>query len=153
MFRKIKDIKSLKVYKVKKYQENETKIKEKKIIKDDSKLGNKVHIFWEGHKILRNLHQLFDWQYIGQIIGGVFAKLCGLLRIYELWNFSMGLLKKCFAKKLPFLSCQHAKINPNIKITLLSYYVIDIQFFELTWRKKCIQSCIFPKRLFTKSIL
>ena len=45
MFRKIKDIKSLKVYKVKKYQENETKIKEKKIIKDDSKLGNKVHIF------------------------------------------------------------------------------------------------------------
>ena len=21
----------------------------------------KVHIFWEGHKILRNLHQLFDW--------------------------------------------------------------------------------------------
>ena len=22
----------------------------------------KVHIFWEGHKILRNLHQLFDWQ-------------------------------------------------------------------------------------------
>ena len=31
----------------------------------------KVHIFWEGHKILRNLHQLF-------------AKFCGLLRIYEL---------------------------------------------------------------------
>ena len=24
----------------------------------------KVHIFWEGHKILQNLHQLFDWQYI-----------------------------------------------------------------------------------------
>ena len=45
----------------------------------------KVHIFWEGHKILRNLHQLFDWQYIGQIIGGDFAKFCGLLRIYELY--------------------------------------------------------------------
>ena len=43
---------------------------------------SKVHIFWEGHKILRNLHQLFDWQYIGQIIGGDFAKFCGLLRIY-----------------------------------------------------------------------
>ena len=26
----------------------------------------KVHIFWEGHKILRNLHLTFDWQYIGQ---------------------------------------------------------------------------------------
>ena len=43
---------------------------------------DKVHIFCEGHKILRNLHQLFDWQYIGQIIGGDFAKFCGLLRIY-----------------------------------------------------------------------
>ena len=28
--------------------------------------------------------QLFDWQYIGQIMGGDFAKFCGLLRIYEL---------------------------------------------------------------------
>ena len=45
---------------------------------------DKVNIFWEGHEILRNLHQLFDWQYIGQIIGGDFAKFCGLLRIYEL---------------------------------------------------------------------
>ena len=43
-----------------------------------TKVG-KVHIFWEGH-------QLFDWQYIGQIFGGDFAKFCGLLRIYELYN-------------------------------------------------------------------
>ena len=28
----------------------------------------KVHIFWEGHKILQNLHFTFDWQYIGQKI-------------------------------------------------------------------------------------
>ena len=47
----------------------------------------KVHIFCEGHKILRNLHQLFDWQYIGQIIGGDFAKLWGLLRICKLYKF------------------------------------------------------------------
>ena len=26
----------------------------------------KVHIFWEGHKTLRNLHPTFDWHYIGQ---------------------------------------------------------------------------------------
>ena len=26
----------------------------------------KVHIFWVGHKILRNLHLTFDWHYIGQ---------------------------------------------------------------------------------------
>ena len=45
----------------------------------------KVHIFWDDHKILRNLQQLFDWQYTGQIIGRDFAKFCGLLRIYELY--------------------------------------------------------------------
>ena len=28
----------------------------------------KDHIFWEGHKILRNLHFRFDWQYIGQMV-------------------------------------------------------------------------------------
>ena len=57
---------------------------EKKIsIQSRFSLKFKVHIFWEGHKILRNFHQLFDWQ-IGQIIGGDFAKFCGLLRIYEL---------------------------------------------------------------------
>ena len=44
----------------------------------------KVHIFWEGHKILRNLHRRFDRYYIGQIYGVDFAKICGLLRIYEL---------------------------------------------------------------------
>ena len=26
----------------------------------------KVHIFWEGHKILQNLHLTFDWHYIRQ---------------------------------------------------------------------------------------
>ena len=30
----------------------------------------KVLIFWEGQKILRNLHHRFDWHYIGQIYGG-----------------------------------------------------------------------------------
>ena len=33
---------------------------------------------------MRNLHRLFDWQYIGQIIGGDFAKFFGLFRLYEL---------------------------------------------------------------------
>ena len=35
---------------------------------------------------MRNLHQLLDCQYKGQIIGGDFAKFCGLLRIYELYH-------------------------------------------------------------------
>ena len=45
----------------------------------------KVHIFWEGHKILRNFHLTFDSYDIGQKWGGDFAKFCGLLRIYELY--------------------------------------------------------------------
>ena len=52
---------------------------------------SKVHIFWEGHKILRNLHDRFDRYYIGQIYGGDFAKICGLLRIYELYQYMHSL--------------------------------------------------------------
>ena len=47
---------------------------------------HKVYVFWEGHKILQNLHSRFDRYYIPQIYGGDFAKSCGLLRIYELWK-------------------------------------------------------------------
>ena len=45
---------------------------------------SKVHMFWEGHKILGNLHQLFVLCTASQIIGGDFEKICGLLRIYIL---------------------------------------------------------------------
>ena len=45
----------------------------------------KVHIFCEGHKILRNLHRIFDRYYIGQIYCGNFSKISSILRIYELY--------------------------------------------------------------------
>ena len=48
------------------------------------KVSFKVHIFWEGHTILQNLHQLFVLCTASQIIGGDFEKNCGLLKIYEL---------------------------------------------------------------------
>ena len=35
---------------------------------------------------MRNLHCRFDWHYIGQIYSGNFAKFCGFLRIYELYQ-------------------------------------------------------------------
>ena len=44
-----------------------------------------VHIFWEGHKILRNLPLTFDCMYCSQKLVEDFAKFCGLLRIYELY--------------------------------------------------------------------
>ena len=43
-----------------------------------------VHIFWEGHKILRNLQQLFVLCTASQIVDGDFSKFCSLLRIYKL---------------------------------------------------------------------
>ena len=55
----------------------------------------KVHIFWEGHTILGNLHQRFDRYYIRQIYAGDFTKFCGLLRIYEL-HFSSILVSQAY---------------------------------------------------------
>ena len=45
----------------------------------------KVHIFWDGHKFLWNLHRRFVLCSNCQIYGGDFADFCGLLRIYELY--------------------------------------------------------------------
>ena len=40
------------------------------------------HIFWEGQKILRNLHRRFVPCSNGQIYSGDFAKFCGLYQIF-----------------------------------------------------------------------
>ena len=53
---------------------------------------SKVHIFWEGHKILRNLPLTFDCMYVLKAKGEDFAKFCGLLRIYELYKESKNIL-------------------------------------------------------------
>ena len=59
----------------------------------------KVHIFWEGHKILQNIHLTFDCMYCGQKQGEDFAKFCGLLRIYELYRlFFLRLLVQFFTQ-------------------------------------------------------
>ena len=34
---------------------------------------------------MRNLQRRFDRYYIGQIYGGDFTKICGLLKLYELY--------------------------------------------------------------------
>ena len=44
----------------------------------------KVHIFWEGYKILRNLPLTFDCSTYSQKLGEDFAKFCSLLRKDEL---------------------------------------------------------------------
>ena len=50
---------------------------------DDSK----VHIFWEGHNILRNLYRRFVLYSASQIYSGDFAKFFGLLKI-PIWTLN-----------------------------------------------------------------
>ena len=65
----------------------------------------KVHMFWEGHKILRNLHLRFVLCSASQIYSGDFSKFCGLLSIYKsknnLMDVSIYILQ---AKKSNFLT-------------------------------------------------
>ena len=55
--------------------------------------SSKAYIFLEGHTILQNLHRRFILCSNGQIYDGDFAKFCGLLRIYELYNPSNSNVK------------------------------------------------------------
>ena len=66
--------------------------------------------------MLRNLYRRFDRYYIGQIHGGDCAKICGLLKIYELYlaqlsfdDFFGG--KKNSAGCLLHKSFEHVVIN------------------------------------------
>ena len=43
-------------------------------------------MFWEGNKILRNLHLNFVYSTYRHKLGGDFANFCGLLRIYKLYQ-------------------------------------------------------------------
>ena len=36
------------------------------MISDHSVFPRKIHIFWKGHNILRNIHCKFDWHYISR---------------------------------------------------------------------------------------
>ena len=47
---------------------------------------DKVHILWEGHKILWNIHCRFVLCSASQIYGGDFTKFIGVIKIYELYN-------------------------------------------------------------------
>jgi hypothetical protein len=104
----------------------------------------KVHTFSEGHKILRNLNPRFDRYYIVQIYGGGFAKFCGLLRIYEIYNqfcivFStLGSTSEivspyCFNRTKNYFF--HALIQPPFQQVRLA----DFEFSDfLTWKRKWI---------------
>ena len=80
--------------------------------------------FCEGRKILRYLHRRFDWHYIGQIYGGYFAKICGLLRVYELY-LSVQFSRTLFSKVVPhFLSANLLILIRDIKTSQTSSKIV-----------------------------
>ena len=60
----------------------------------------KVHIFWEAHKILRNLHRKFVLCSASQIYGEDFAKFCGLFQILKITTKTTP----CFSTETPLIS-------------------------------------------------
>ena len=50
-------------------------------------------------KFWRNLHRRFVLCSASQIYGGDFAKFCGLLRIYKLYNSNMNTLETGLTRK------------------------------------------------------
>ena len=58
--------KATKIFKMGKAKQMKKQLKIDEYNNDLLPSQGKVHIFWEGHKILRNLHLTFDWNFIGQ---------------------------------------------------------------------------------------
>ena len=80
---------------------------------------------------MQNLHRRFDWHYIGQIYGGDFAKFCGLLRIYELYNFIQILA--FFKNNWPH--CAHRRWRPpGPWFTTITECILDHPFNGSTIR-------------------
>jgi hypothetical protein len=81
----------------------------------------KVRIFWEGHKILWNLHQIFDWQYIGQIYVG------DLVAFSEYMNFKKAQIQ-CETVSLsphPFIRIEREEIEliDGSNLSIIHHYV------------------------------
>ena len=99
----------------------------------------KVHIFWEGHKILRNLHQLFVLCTASQIIGGEFAKFCGFLSIHELYEkvfaLTTTLLQRFGNDGQPLIPAtilrgEHTKLDEEVyDVTAFTQFVLYSFFF------------------------
>ena len=110
-------------------------------------ISSKVHIFWEGLKILRNLHQLFVLCTASQIIGGYFAKFCGLLRIYQVYTklsqpSSFGRIEdtiNCFRDLLTFITTLHTRGGrPKYMGECSSKKVVEKGLTDLPNNGRCI---------------
>ena len=110
----------------------------------------KVHIFWEGHKILRNLHQLFDWQYIGQInqLVGIsqnfvaFSEHMNFISFFFSW---MGSRKSILVFNTEKCILKGYKNEKNLTIFFWRYWEISNtlgDLFQILWLSKNIWTLI-----------
>ena len=92
----------------------------------------KVNIFWENHNILRNLHQVFDWQYTGQIIGGDFVAFSEYIELYTVDIIGNNMLWVHYACLLfAFYVC---KVFKNFGLSVSPLYKL------LDTAAKCVKS-------------
>ena len=92
----------------------------------------KVHIFWEGQKIFRNLHQLLEWQYIGQVIGkGQIKSKSRLER-----------LRFC-QKMIDLFAVKSKKANKtNLSVRFLGESMARQSAFEINWSLEISQNYV-----------
>ena len=117
----------------------------------------KVHIFWEDHNILRNLHRRFVLCSNGQIYDGDFAKFCVLLRIYELYlghqsslqlNKLVSILKLFYnlKKKKSYLSSKNILCLCWIATKVQRVHIVKFDpvwtIFKVIQVPWCRQNCI-----------
>ena len=95
-----------------------------------------LYVFWEGHKILRNLHLTFVLCSNGQTQGGDFAKFCGLLRIYELYYQKKVTLSVTVSDTSDtFLVATSVNFQPT-SATLLVNFEAPKENADQLWKKK-----------------
>ena len=90
----------------------------------------KVHIFWEGLKISRNLHLTFDSSTHSQKKGEDFAKFCGLLRRYELYLGCLwaGVIRTIW-QKFTCMNCYDYQTSLNLfRINRIRIVTIQTDF-------------------------
>ena len=83
---------------------------------------NKVHIFWEGHKILRNVHRRFDCYYFANLHHMlIFCELSRLLQEFYILSTQV-LFWKSWVFKLEYLSIGKP-MNHKMYLYLLDNFV------------------------------
>ena len=101
---------------------------------------------------MRNLQQLFDLQYIAQIIDGDFAKFCGLLRIHELWKLTLkftlvSIARLYLIEPLQFVSPQTQCTRACLALTLGTHLLYDWEAWKISW-PFLSQNQLFSSNLF-----